>query len=284
MQTAAISYRVADFLKQYPPFQSMEEADLLALAEHGRVKFHEADEYICWQGTPHGPFVYVIQQGTVSLWEAGAGGERLRDIRGAGDLLGIDRFHGSEVCAYSAKTTSDVVVYALRASDFEPLLAKYPQAERYLASHASVSVEYQAPDQRRAAHQVFLYDVVGPRQPPACAAGEAFRDAVRRMSRSGAHALAVVTPDQRLAGVITAAGVLRRIAEGGHDFTAPVESLMDRECCTVAADATVSHCVLAMADAGTEVAAITEDGSAAGRLLDLVTAPDLAAAFADQPV
>src|ERR1041385_418892 len=109
MQTAAISYRVAAFLKQHPPFQTMEESDLLALVEHGRVRFHEADEYVYWQGKPHAPFVYVIQQGTVSLWEETEGGERLRDIRGAGDMLGIDRFLGSETSVYSAKTCSDMV-------------------------------------------------------------------------------------------------------------------------------------------------------------------------------
>ena len=63
MQTAVISYRVADFLKEHPPFQYMEEADLVALAARGRVKFHESDEYIIWQGAAHGANIFVIQPG-----------------------------------------------------------------------------------------------------------------------------------------------------------------------------------------------------------------------------
>jgi CBS domain-containing protein len=39
VDTAAISYRVADFLKQHPPFHVMQEEDLLKLARQGRVKF-----------------------------------------------------------------------------------------------------------------------------------------------------------------------------------------------------------------------------------------------------
>ena len=31
MDTATISYRVADFLKQHPPFQAMDDGDVLAL-------------------------------------------------------------------------------------------------------------------------------------------------------------------------------------------------------------------------------------------------------------
>ena len=69
MDTSAISYRVADFLKKHPPFQAMEEGDLLELASQGRVRFHEANEYILWQGEPHKLHVSVIQQGTVSLWD-----------------------------------------------------------------------------------------------------------------------------------------------------------------------------------------------------------------------
>ena len=94
MQTVAISHRVADFLRRHAPFEIMDEADLLALASRGRVKFHEAEEFVCWQGEAHGPHVCVIQQGSVSLWEQGEGDERLRDIRGPGDMVGLERFLG----------------------------------------------------------------------------------------------------------------------------------------------------------------------------------------------
>lgn len=46
VDTSAISYRVADFLKKHPPFQAMEDGDLVELAARGRVRFHEANEFI----------------------------------------------------------------------------------------------------------------------------------------------------------------------------------------------------------------------------------------------
>ena len=69
VETAAISHRVADFLKKHPPFNAIDEADLLALAARGRVRFHEPNQYILWQGEPHRHQVFVIQQGTVSMWD-----------------------------------------------------------------------------------------------------------------------------------------------------------------------------------------------------------------------
>ncbi len=68
MDTSAIIYRVADFLKAHPPFNAMDEPDLLEFASRGRVRFHEAHDYVLWQGQPNQFKVFVIQQGTVSLW------------------------------------------------------------------------------------------------------------------------------------------------------------------------------------------------------------------------
>ena len=122
MDTSAISYRVADFLKKHPPFQAIEEADLVGLAARGRVRFHEANDFLVWQGEPHKPHVFVIQQGTVTLWDEANGRATLRDVRGAGDMLGIERFTGAPRSLFSARSESDVLIYAFPSSDFEHLM------------------------------------------------------------------------------------------------------------------------------------------------------------------
>ena len=85
METAAISYRVADFLKKHPPFHAMEEGDLLDLARQGRVRFFEANEYIVWQGESYRMQVFVIQQGTCfAVGRDGAGRGAARRSRSRG--------------------------------------------------------------------------------------------------------------------------------------------------------------------------------------------------------
>ena len=104
MDTSVISHRVADFLKKHPPFHAMDDGDLLALAARGRVRFHEANDFIIWQGEPHKQYVFVIQQGTVSLWDEADGHASLRDVRGAGDMLAIERFNQATRGARTACT------------------------------------------------------------------------------------------------------------------------------------------------------------------------------------
>ena len=159
MDTSAISYRVADFLKQHPPFHAMQEADLLALAAHGRVRFHEANEFILWQGEPHKLHVFVIQQGTVSLWDESGGVAELRDVRGPGDLLGVEQFNGARACLYSARSVSDVVIYGFPAADFEALVLAYPYARQYVAGLGAVTADFQRTDGALTSLRTFLREV-----------------------------------------------------------------------------------------------------------------------------
>ncbi len=276
MQTGSIRYRVADFLKSHPPFQSMEQEDLLMLAAQGRVKFHEADEFICWQGDTYGPFVFVIEQGTVSLWEASEAGERLRDILGAGDMVGLDRYLGHEKSIYSAKTTSDVVIYALRASDFAPLLEKYAEASRWVSSNASISPDYEMPEQRRAVHEMTSGDIL--RHGPQCSSTISLRDAVRQMRSAGASAIAVVDVGGQLDGVLNVSDVLGWIAEGGVDLDTPLNGVLGSPPVQVESETRLSDGALSMMT--TDAVGVTRGGRFAG----LLTAAELGMVFGDDPL
>jgi len=143
VDTATISYRVADFLKKHPPFHAIADSDLLALAARGRVRFHEANEFVLWQGEPHKLHVFVIQQGTVSLWDETDGRSVLRDVRGPGDLLGIERFYGAPACLYTARSVSDVVIYSFPAPDFEQLVLTHPYARQFVEAHDTVKADFE---------------------------------------------------------------------------------------------------------------------------------------------
>ena len=139
MRTSVIRHRVADFLKQYPPFDSLSPDDLHEAAGSGRVKFHQANEYVFRQGQDKASIVWVVQQGRVDLIEDCTTGEQLRDILGEGDLIGLDRFPGNGLCLYSARTASDVILYGVTASLFESFAQRYPAVKTYLRAHFSVS-------------------------------------------------------------------------------------------------------------------------------------------------
>jgi len=277
MQTAAIGYRVADFLKQHPPFNSIEEPDLLALVSRGRVKFHEGDEFLCWQNGAYTPYIFVIQQGSVSLWEEADGKEHLRDVRGPGDIIGIERFLGSQSSPYSAKSNSDVVVYALQAEDFEPLLGKYPQARRYVDAHATAGGVYHDAA-RQGVHEKFVAELARESQPLSCLPGSTVAEAAQIMRTADTDGIAV-----GLQGLLIARDIVTWAAEGGSP-SQRVEQIMGPPPPTVAPQTSVSDCVLAMSRANSKFVALTSDGTPEGSLLRLISAADLQPAFGDNPL
>jgi CBS domain-containing protein len=284
METSAISYRVADFLKQHPPFQAMDESDLLELAARGRVKFHEPNEYILWQGEPHRHQVFVIQQGTVSLWDETTPEAQLRDVRGAGDLLAIERFNGAEACLHSARSSSDVLIYAFPASEFETLLYKYPAAGQFVAGYGSVVADYEWADTRRNPQSSFLHEVVA-FTPFVTCGGDASIAQVARSLMAGGEAVAVVEPAGGVRALLTATAVLGWVAAGAGDAAAAVDGLLDSQPpVTLAPDASVTDAVLTMAEADARALAITADGTPGGTLHAVVSVRDLAPVFGDHPL
>jgi len=283
METAAIGHRVADFLKQHAPFNAIDEADLLALAGGGRVRFYEPNDYVLWQGEPHRSHVFVIQQGTVSLWEEMAGTPMLRDVRGAGDLLGVERYHDATACLYTVRSESEVVVYAFAATDFEACVLEYPHAVRFVEAEGRVTADYRAAGARVDLSALFLQSLVGRGELPRCAPTDSVADAARRLRSSRAEALVVGEAGQRAQAVLTADRLLQWITDGGGDPGQPVASLVDRAPVTVPPDATVADGLLTMGTEDVEAVAVTDDGTPAGAVQAVVTRWDLAPLFGDTP-
>jgi CBS domain-containing protein len=283
METASISYRVADFLKKYPPFQAIGEADLLDLAGRGRVRFHERGEHILSQGESHKHQILVIQQGVVSLWDEADGCFELRDVRGPGDLIGVEQFNDAPACLHSARSATDVVIYALPAAVFETLLAKYPGARQYVSAYGGVTLDYQVADERQHPQDVFLHDLVKAKRLVSCHVDDSVRDAARSMRVTGADAIAVTDSEERLRGVLTWRQLLDWVADGEGDRDEPVVNVLKESPVGLSPDASVADGVLAMGAAGAAALAITGDGTMDARLHAIVTAGDLASVFGDQP-
>jgi CBS domain-containing protein len=283
VETAAIGYRVADFLKTYAPFNAIAEADLLALASGGRVRFFEPNEFILWQGEPHRLQVFVIQQGTVSLWEEKPDGAEMRDVRGAGDMLGIERYTDARSCLYTARSDSDVVIYAFPAADFEMHVLKHPHAVEYVTAGSRVTANYQPPGARESLQDVRLRDLV-PRHPLAsCGDDTSVLEAARRMRASQGAPVVVLDAEHRARGVLTADSFLNWIAEGGTDAHQTVAVLHYDSAVTAGPNASVADGLVTMGTANAGALVITDDGRSDGRVQFVIAPGDLAPLLGDDP-
>jgi len=282
VDTSAISYRVADFLKVHPPFNVMDESDLLMLAKHGRVKFFEPNQYILSQGASRYD-ILVIQQGTVVLCDERSAEGKLLDVRGAGDMIGIDQFNEVRIYPYAARSASDVLIYAFPAEEFAALVQKYPDARRYVSAYDSVSAESRSAQKHRDPQNIFLREVAG-RKFPACDAQASVREAAQQLLTTGGDAVAVLNSEQQLQAILTTRSFLEWIAHGNRDPEQPLTALIKGAPLTIADDASVAEGLLAMAAAGAGALAITSEGTRNGRVQAIVTHADLGRLFGERPL
>ena len=280
METSAIAYRVADFLKQYPPFDAIGDADLRELAASGRVRFFEPNEFILWQGEPHKPYVFVIQQGTVSLWDDSASGSTLRDVRGAGDLLGVERFSNAPCCLYSATSSSDVVIYALRGEDFERIVLAHASAQRFVEAYDTVTGTSSAISARDPQH-IAVQTLLSGTRIETCATSASLRHVARLLLTSAADAVALVSADGTLSGIVTSETILEWVGNG-HDVEQPAARVVTRTPPAISGTASVAEAVLAMAE--NQATAITVAQERQDDRLAILTHRQIGRVFGDDPV
>ena len=282
MDTAAINYRVADFLKDYLPFQVMDVEDLRHFALLGRVRFFEPNQFIVTQGASRFE-VFVIQQGTVLLWDERSSESRLIDVRGAGAMLGIDEFDRLRSYPYTARSASDVLIYSFPADEFETLIGKYPDALQYISAYGRVSTDERIQNQQEP-QNASLRSLGSATQPPPCRPGISIRDAARLLLNANAEVLLVADADKGTSSLLTASSFVEWAASGGGDPDQPARSLLRKAPVTMLADATVVEGVLATAAVNAPGLTITSDGTPQGRIQSIVTTRELESIFGDRPL
>ena len=260
------------------------------LAARGRVRFHEANEYILWQGEPHKQ-------------------SRVRDSAGDGVALGRSRRarlrcatcaapetcwassasirRRARHCLHSARSESDVVIYAFPASDFEELVLKYPYARQFVEAHDTVDAPTISGRRTRA---IATVDVPERRDRPK--GRGLLRRATRAFASWRSRCCHRVRRDRRRGRRAIASRAVRdgrgrsRLGRRGRRQCRPADRRAAARASppAVGSAASVTDGVLAIAEAGADALAVTSDGSSSGRLHALVTPRDIGRVFGDQPI
>lgn len=293
MASSTIAWRIADFLKRYPPFQFFSEADLLALCEKAKVRFHEEGEIVFAVGENRHPYVFVINKGTVRLLKVDAEGEELIDLRAEGDLLGLGFFVGDKQYLHTARTDSETIIYALPSDPLKQILPRYPDAIRYLAAYFSLNPRYPLSvppsvpldngplgwlDEKQ-----LLPDWSG-RRIGFCHRWETLHQVARTLSFYEASLLAVVDEEMRPVGYLTEDRLCYLLAENRYDPDLPAAAAMLDGVPTAPAGLTVGDYILTLMDSGSSYLCLTEDGTAQTPLLRLVGREDILFSYGTDPV
>jgi CBS domain-containing protein len=259
---------VAAFLRRHPPFDSLDEAGVAAVARAAQPQEHRAGALILEHAGATSEHAFVVRRGAVELRSDG----RLLDVVGEGELFGYTSILAERPLGFVARAREHTLVYRIAEDAIRPVLER-PAALRFVARSLSARL-LAAPEPATAQHAAGrpLAELI--RAPPlVCDAGMPVREAAARMVAAGATCV-LVELGAELA-IVTDHDIRTRVVAEGAGPDTPLADVMSAPARTVNADRTGSEALLEMLDHGVRHLPVLD---ARGRLLGVLDDVDLLAA------
>lgn len=292
MKGSSISVRIADFLKDYPPFQFLDVESLRQLAGKSKVKFHEDGEIVFSQGQPRDQWIYVIQRGSIRVIEETPEGDNLIDLRGPGDLLGLQGIRSEDPYVHTCKTETETILYGLPRDKFVEEAQKSGKARRYLAAYFSLNPAYvwshhHHQEDALAAEQGLItlrrggLEEIEPPQSGArlalvtVMADTPVREVALKLQSKRVECVVVIDELGRPIGKLTDSDLRDRLLEGSVQPQARVADLMFTDLVTASPAENTGDLLVKLTRYGKNFLVVTEDGTAASRTLGLVSERNL---------
>ncbi|MFZ0491246.1 MAG: DUF294 nucleotidyltransferase-like domain-containing protein [Salegentibacter sp.] len=116
-----IAARIADFLQEFPPFDLIDEAQLLSISEEVKVIYLEKGKQIFKKGEKGHNQFYVVNKGAVALQKEENGESETVDECDEGDIFGLRPLFAQENYMLSAKTEEESILYGIPIEAFKPV-------------------------------------------------------------------------------------------------------------------------------------------------------------------
>ena len=236
---------IAEFLRQHPPFDTLDEEGLAAVAASAEVEFFAAGAAIVDSSGQGWEYGYVVRRGSVEL----VMGDRLMDVVGEGELFGYLSVLQDDPLGFMACAAEDTLVYRMPDEAIEPVLER-PAAARFVARSMTRRVHMLGDREREPVATPAGRPVreLIRAEPLLCDPSTTVRDAARRMIDGGVTC-AVVDLGDRL-GIVTDRDIRPRVVAAGAAPETPLSEVMSAPAWTVAADRTGTEALLEMLDHG----------------------------------
>ena len=125
-------HEIAEFLREHPPFDTLEPDQLAEVAAACEIEFAEAGTIVLAQAVEAPGYAWVVRRGAVELMD----GQRIVDMLGEGEMFGHASLLSEWPTALAARTAEDSLMYRIPAEVLRPVLAR-PAALRFAARSLS---------------------------------------------------------------------------------------------------------------------------------------------------
>ena len=289
-----ISERIADFLKNYPPFNAMESEQLEKLSLEVVIIHKETNKVVFSQNeNPHAHF-YVVNKGAVALSKSGS--SQILDICDEGDVFGLRPLLANESYKLEAKAYEETILYAIPIKDFKPLALENKRIGNFLIESFASNTGNPYSIKHRgklfgdsSGSNQYSSDKILDLQPIkystdliTCKKGTKIKTIANKMTKHNVSSI-LVEKDNLPVGIITDKDIRKKVATGLFPITASAKKIMSSPIITYPKGLTLAQSQMAMMKSNISHLILTEDGTTDTPAVGILSKHDIMVAVGNNP-
>ena len=280
-----ISERIYDFLKGFPPFDSIQPNELRELSKQVVVVYLDEGETLFKEKDEAHDFFYVVKEGVIGLSREIEGEPVLVDLCDEGDVFGLRPLLQKDVYRMNAEVKEEVILYAVSVELFGAYISNQ-EAHRFLRARFSSNLQINPLENSQDwfAH-VNNLEVSGgiinqlkqinySSAPVSCSPQTPIHKAAETMARKKVGSILILENDCAK-GIITDKDLRSKVATGVYPITETVDQIMSSPVHTFSPTISVTEAQMAMLKHQITHLCITDTGLLSGKVVGVLSEHDL---------
>lgn len=287
-----IAERIYDFLKDFPPFNTLDNAQLMTICEQVKVGYYEVGDYVFKENESLHDAFYVVKDGAVGIFR---GLDVLVDECDEGDIFGLRALIRQSNYRLSAKAIEECIVYAISSDLLDEFITSNIEANKFImASFASNTLDrYSDKDRaglystegefnKETGHLAFIQNVTYKKTPVTCPPNTQIGNAALTMTAKKVGSI-IITKENRPIGIITDKDLRTKIATGKFAISDIVTSIMSFPVITIAENVSIAEAQITMLRNKITHLCITKNGTPHSELVGVLSEHDIVVAQSNNP-
>lgn len=291
-----IAEHIADFLKQYPPFDNLTFQELSEIATSIRVVNIEKHKTLFQINDVLHDSFYVVASGVINLSVIADAEETLLNKCIEGDVFGLRPFFAKNNYMMTAKAREESIIYAIPIATFRPFVANNPNVLDFLlqsfASNTSNPNDKENTRGKLISDNVYYSEQQSGMQyfqslsynnsPLRTSTTSIVQDIAQQMTNTLTNSI-IVCENEYPIGIVTHTDMCTKIATGRFPISATIDKIMSSPVVTVLENVSLAEAQLLMLKHNVTHLCVTQDGTDKSAVKGIISEHDLIAAQASNP-
>jgi len=290
-----VAEHIADFLKEYKPFDNLTFQELSDIATNIRVINLEKHAVLFQNNDPLHDSFYVVASGVINLTTIADAEETILNKCHEGDIFGLRPFFAKNNYMMTAKAREESIIYAIPIAVFRPFVANNSDVLNFLLESFAVNSRHTKDSMSsngklisdtdfldQQTEMQYIQSLNYNNSPLTTEASSIIKDVAILMTDSMVDNIVICEKNHPI-GIVTNADLSSKIATGRYPITETIDKIMSSPVVTVIENVSLAEAQLLMLKHNVTHLCVTKDGTSKSVVKGIISEHDLIVAQASNP-